>query len=161
MTPLLCTPCMYAPIYSQYISFVKFAIQKNANKNTDKILLDSLHKLPSILLKMSLFLAQFSSEFMFYEECCRGGSCHATGICWIGWAHRKLGIVCPVFSFFNKIHYRNKLDKYIYNFHYIKEPYLVRLGPNGSFSVPASMACAIKIMQLGSASRGGQMKNCA
>ena len=37
------------------------------------------------------------------------GTDHATGIRRLGWAHRKLGVACPIFSFFNKLRYRDKL----------------------------------------------------
>ena len=40
--------------------------------------------------------------------------------------------------FFNKMHCKYKLYKWINNFHDVREPYLARLGPSGLFSVPAS-----------------------
>src|ERR1700743_1910827 len=49
--PPFSIPCMYAPINSQYILFVKCAVPENANKNTKKIWLDTLHKSTAIPLK--------------------------------------------------------------------------------------------------------------
>ena len=68
------------------------------------------------------------------------GTNHATGIRQQGWAHIKLGVACPLFSFLIQIHYKHNLDTYINHFHAIQESYPVRLRQNGSFSVPASMA---------------------
>ena len=55
-------------------------------------------------------------------------------------ASRKPGIVCPLFAFSNKLHYRYKLDTYKYTFCHIREPYLAMLCLSGLFSVPASTA---------------------
>ena len=41
--------------------------------------------------------------------------------------------MCPLFSFFNKIHYRDKLNTYVYHFCCVQEPYLVGVDLNGSF----------------------------
>ena len=102
--------------------------------------MDSLLKSLSIPLKKPRFPAHLSSESRFYEQFCRGGADHAIGIRRLGQADRKPGIACPLFSFFNKLHYRHEIDAYKYNFCRVREPYLVRLGPNGSFFVPASTA---------------------
>ena len=96
--------------------------------------MDSVHKQLSIPLKTPQFPAQLSPEFMFYGQCCRVDADHAIGICRLGKARRKLGVACPLFSFFNKIHDRHKIDTYRCNFRHVREPYLARLGPNGSFS---------------------------
>ena len=114
-------------------------------------MVDSLHKQLYIPPKTPRFLAHLSSESRFYEQFCRGGADHVIGIRRLGWADRKPGVACPLFSFFNKLHYKHEIDTYKYNFHHVREPYLVRLGPNGSFFVPASMAhisCACLALKL-------------
>ena len=69
-----------------------------------------------------------------------GGVDHVIGICRLGRAGRKPGVVCPLFSCFNKLHYRHKLYIYLYNSRHVRKPSPGRLGPNGSFSVAASTA---------------------
>src|ERR1700743_4020215 len=68
------------------------------------------------------------------------GTDQATGIRRLGQARRKPGVACPLFSFFYKIHYRHKIDTYKYNFRRVWQTYLMRLGPDGLFFVPAGTA---------------------
>src|ERR1700743_2627608 len=53
---------------------------------------------------------------------------------------RKPGVACHLFPFFNKLHYRYKLDTYKCKLRLVREPYLATLCPSGSFSVPARTA---------------------
>ena len=52
----------------------------------------------------------------------------------------EMGVACPLLSFFNKLHYRHRLDTFIYYFRRVREPYLAMLCPSSSFFAPASTA---------------------
>ena len=91
------------------------------------------HSAPAMLFFYKIYYRRNLDTYRYYFRCLRepyverGGSSssfsvpastahgtdHATGIRRLGWAHRKVGVACPIFSFFNEIHKKNKLNTYI------------------------------------------------
>ena len=56
------------------------------------------------------------------RACTRGGDTnHVIEICRLGRAGKKLGVACPLFSFFHTLHYKNKLYIDLYNFRRIRK----------------------------------------